>query len=252
MTPINTTRQPILIGTQCIGSAVAADIALCPANIGLTIGANAVYLPTDTNACNELLAQWAAALRKAGRLKAWRNELLSVAALPNDMAVLTDLPLELAQLERGAARVLGTLTHAVHLIGLTANDKVWLQQRALSKATDPGLWDTLAGGLLCAGDNLYSGMLRETYEEAGLLPSDLSAITLHGMVQQRRHVPEGLILEAIWTYSTIVSPSATPLNLDGEVMDFACVSRQQLAMMASSGHVTREAMLALRMAGALI
>jgi 8-oxo-dGTP pyrophosphatase MutT (NUDIX family) len=147
--------------------------------------------------------------------------------------------------------VLGILTHAVHLVGLAANGDVWLQHRALSKATDPGLWDTLAGGLLSAGDSLHSGMLRETHEEAGLFASDLSAITLHGMVQQRREVPDGLILEAVWTYSAVVNAAAMPLNLDGEVMDFACVSREQLAMMVRSEQVTQEAVLALRMAGVL-
>ncbi len=245
------TRWPLFIGNACIGSVLPRDAAHCEASHGLRIDANAVHLPVDASACNAVLAQWAAALHRAGRLKAWRNELLSVSALPDGAAVLTDLPLELAQLERGAARVLGILTHAVHLVGLAANGEVWLQHRALSKATDPGLWDTLAGGLLSAGDSLHSGMLRETHEEAGLSARDLSGVTLHGMVQQRRDVPDGLILEAVWTYSAVVNPHAMPLNLDGEVMDFACVSREQLAMMVLSGQVTREAELALRMAGVL-
>ena len=244
-------RLPIFIGSQCIGSALTIDIALCPAHRDLRIQAAAVHLPANTSDCNETLAQWAGALHHAGRLKAWRNELLSISALPDSTATLTNLPTELARLERGAARVLGILTHAVHLVGLAANGDVWLQHRALSKATDPGLWDTLAGGLLSAGDSLHSGMLRETHEEAGLSPRDLSGVTLHGMVQQRREVPDGLILEAVWTYSAIVNPSAMPLNLDGEVMDFTCVNREQLAMMVLSGQVTREAELALRMAGVL-
>jgi 8-oxo-dGTP pyrophosphatase MutT (NUDIX family) len=251
MSAINTLRLPLFIGKHCIGSVQPQDTAHCAAHHGLRIDANAVHLPANPADCNAVLAQWAAALHSAGRLKAWRNELLSVSALPEGAAVLTDLPLELAQLERGAARVLGILTHAVHLVGLAANGDVWLQHRALSKATDPGLWDTLAGGLLSAGDSLHSGMLRETHEEAGLFASDLSAITLHGMVQQRREVPDGLILEAVWTYSAVVNAAAMPLNLDGEVMDFACVSREQLAMMVRSEQVTQEAVLALRMAGVL-
>ncbi len=244
-------RLPILIGEAIVGSALPCDAALCPVSAGVRIESNALFLPCSSLDCNAALAQWASALRRAARLKAWRNELLSVSALPDSAAVLTDLPLELAQLERGAARVLGILTHAVHLVGLAANGNVWLQHRSLSKATDPGLWDTLAGGLLSAGDSLHSGMLRETHEEAGLSARDLSGVTLHGMVQQRREVPDGLILEAVWTYSAVLNPSAMPVNLDGEVMDFACVNREQLTMMVLSEQVTREAELALRMAGVL-
>jgi 8-oxo-dGTP pyrophosphatase MutT (NUDIX family) len=247
--PFIPSRLPLMIGSHCVGSVRLADAQLCPAATGLNKVVSGYQLPENAAQCNAALALWANALRSAGRLKAWRNELLSVSALPAPDSVLTDLPIELAQLERGAARVLGILTHAVHLVGLAANGDVWLQHRALNKATDPGLWDTLAGGLLSAGDSLHSGMLRETHEEAGLLETDLINIQSHGMVQQRREVPDGLILEAVWTYSAVLVEGVKPKNLDGEVMDFDCVSRSQLAKLVSAGKVTREAVLALRMAG---
>jgi 8-oxo-dGTP pyrophosphatase MutT (NUDIX family) len=248
----NALRLPIYIGTHKVGSVLPADAAHCAEYEGVKIDSNRVQLPLDASICNDVLAQWAHQLHSAGRLKSWRSEALSIAALPEPSTVLSDLPPALAQVERGAARVLGILTHAVHLVGLGSDGKVWLQHRAMNKSTDPGLWDTLAGGLLSAGDSLYSGMLRETHEEAGLLPTDLTHITLHGMVQQRREVNDGLILEAVWTYSAMVHEHARPINLDGEVMDFACVNRQQLAAMVSMGQVTREAILALRMAGVLV
>jgi 8-oxo-dGTP pyrophosphatase MutT (NUDIX family) len=244
-------RLTLRMQGQPVGSVLPTDAALCPVSAGLIVTDNSIVLPNAQPQCNAALAQWAAALRSAGRLKTWRDELLSVAALPTNGKPLNDLPIELAQLERGAARVMGILTHAVHLVGLASNGDVWLQHRALSKSTDPGLWDTLAGGLLSAGDSLFSGMLRETHEEAGLLANDLSAIALHGMVQQRREVPDGLILEAVWTYSAVVNENARPLNLDGEVMDFNCVSRTQLVAMVAAGQLTQEAALALRMAGVL-
>jgi 8-oxo-dGTP pyrophosphatase MutT (NUDIX family) len=251
MSAMGICRLPILIGDHTVGSVLPSDAALCPPMAGLSIHADCVRLPADAGAGNAALAQWANALRAAKRLKTWRNELLSVSALPDGDAVLSQLPPELAQLERGAARVLGILTHAVHLVGLSANGDVWLQHRALTKATDPGLWDTLAGGLLAAGDQLHSGLLRETHEEAGLLDSDFSAVTPHGMVQQRRSVPDGLILEAVWTYSATLVPGSLPRNLDGEVMGFECVSREQLANKVADGKVTQEAVLAFKMAGVI-
>ncbi len=244
-------RLALLINHQAVGSVLPSDALLCPASAGLRMDAAGVHLPTAPADSNAALAQWAAALHAAARLKTWRGELLGVAALPASDALLNDLPIELAQLERGAARVLGILTHAVHLVGLAANGDVWLQHRALSKATDPGLWDTLAGGLLSAGDTLHGGMLRETHEEAGLMVADLFNIQGHGMTRQSRMVPDGHILEAVWTYSAVLKDSAVPRNLDGEVMGFDCVSRKQLTAMVVAGRLTHEAVLSLRMAGVL-
>jgi 8-oxo-dGTP pyrophosphatase MutT (NUDIX family) len=252
----------LYVGHQVVGSVLPADALLCPAGgaAGVRITADAVLLPAPTLAdshtgdttCNAVLAQWAAALHATGRLKAWRNERLSVAALPAPDQVLTDCLPELAQLERGAARRLGILTHAVHLVGFASDapdSAVWMQQRALNKATDPGLWDTLAGGLLSAGDGLHGGMLRETHEEAGLLPADLLGVRRCGMVQQSRYVPDGHILEAVWTYRAVLRAQAAPRNLDGEVMGFACLSRADIRALRAQGLVTQEACLALEMAG---
>jgi NUDIX domain len=190
MTLPSLARWPIIIGAHCVGSVLPSDAALSPSYTGPHAHIQAVHLPTD---CDALLAQWAGALHAAGRLKVWRDELLNVSALPASDAALTELPLALAQLERSAARRLGVLTHAVHLVGLAANGDVWLQHRAMNKATDPGLWDTLSGGLLSAGDSLHGGMLRETHEEAGLLPHDLLGLCSHGVIRQNRIVPDGHI-----------------------------------------------------------
>ncbi len=241
-------RVPLYIGVDHVGSAWSSDIAVYASLQIYFDGAFRLILPTAQPACNALLAEWSAALKTAGRLKAWRNELLSVATLPNSTAALQALPLELARLERGAARVLGIMTHAVHLVGVTRNGSIWMQQRALNKATDPGLWDTLSGGLLAAGDNLLQGVLRETHEEAGLLEEDLLNIAACGMVQQSRTVADGHILESVWTYSATLKDNAVPHNLDGEAMGFACLNRSELYALIASGQVTTEAVLALRMA----
>jgi 8-oxo-dGTP pyrophosphatase MutT (NUDIX family) len=248
---ITSQRMSLWIGTHCVGSALPADIEVCPAIAALVGQKQGVMLPTDQAQCNTLLADWAQALHSKGRLRAWRNELLNVSALPDPYSQLNDLPPALAQLERGAARVLGILTHAVHLVGLSRTGDIWMQQRALNKATDPGLWDTLSGGLLSAGDSLHTGVLRETHEEAGLLKADLLNLISRGMVQQSRTVPDGRILEAIWTFTATVKDGVLPHNLDGEAMGFACLTPSELTALVNSNKVTQEAVLALRMAGVL-
>ncbi len=246
---ITTHRVPLWMGGQRVGSALLADIALCPSIAALAVDNQGVMLPPNPAQCNPLLANWAKALHSKGRLRVWRNELLSVSALPEPHLQLNDLPEELAQLERGAARVLGVLTHAVHLIGLSTTGNIWMQQRALNKSTDPGLWDTLSGGLLSAGDSLHTGMLRETHEEAGLLEADLLNLTPRGMMQQSRSVADGQILEAVWTFTATLKDSVLPHNLDGEAMGFACLTPSELNALIAANKVTQEAVLALRMAG---
>jgi hypothetical protein len=67
----------------------------------------------------------------------------------------------IAAVERSAMRVLGLVTFAVHLVGFAADGRIWVQQRAFDKATDPGLWDTLMGGQVGAGGRSRP-LLRET------------------------------------------------------------------------------------------
>jgi 8-oxo-dGTP pyrophosphatase MutT (NUDIX family) len=253
---LNTPRVPLFIGASHVGSTLVTDIALCAAiadyyAIDQASRTKKLVLPSEQAHCNDLLAQWAQALHGAGRLKTWRNELLSIGALPDLGCVLDGLPTEIARLERGAARVLGILTHAVHLVGFSSTGKIWMQQRALNKSTDPGLWDTLSGGLLSAGDGLRSGVLRETHEEAGLLDSDLLSLNACGVEQQSRMVSDGHILEAVWTFTATLKEGATPHNLDGEAMGFACLYRNDLIDLIAAKQVTPEAVLALQKAHAI-
>ena len=80
------------------------------------------------------LSQVAQALRVHSPYVAaqWRGEAL---------AVCSDAGQTVGQVERGAVRPLGMATQAVHLVGHAADGRIWVQQRALDKANDPGLWD---------------------------------------------------------------------------------------------------------------
>ena len=255
-------RIPWCINGLQVGSVLPSDVHLLR-DSSATIPSAEQYVAWDLKApkpsinivvaeqttLNTLLAAWAQAFHAAGRLKAWRNELLNVSPLAfMQLQNPIDLPVSLALVERGAARVLGILTHAVHLVGTRSDGKIWVQQRALGKATDPGLWDTLAGGLLSAGDSLVSGVLRETHEEAGLLSSQMGALSAHGCVFQDRTVPDGHILEAVWTFSAEIGTHETPHNLDGEAMGFACLSIEALRDLIKADQVTTEAQLSFRQA----
>ncbi len=181
-----------------------------------------------------LLAQIAKILRDAGLLKTWRDELLTVYAEGED----------LAKMERAAMRPLGLLTQAVHLNAWTPDMKLYIAKRATTKATDPGMWDTLAGGLANGAEDLEHALLRETFEEAGLEESDVACRTpLRTLLRMHRRLPEGYQVEDILVSDCILSPQATPRNMDGEVSEIRVVSQQEVVQMIADRVVTLEAAL---------
>jgi isopentenyldiphosphate isomerase/intracellular septation protein A len=56
----------------------------------------------------------------------------------------------------------------VHLHVITPQKTLLLQKRPLSKAIQPGKWDTAVGGHIGAGETLETALKRETAEEIGL------------------------------------------------------------------------------------
>ncbi|PLC55883.1 NUDIX hydrolase [Pollutimonas nitritireducens] len=181
---------------------------------------------------NTVLAELAVALRDAGCLRTWRDELLDVVGEGRRLAVI----------ERAAVRPLGLLTRAVHLNAWTPEGKLWIARRALSKSTDPGMWDTLVGGLAGAGESLDVSLLRESNEEAGLIASDIEDRSpLRIILRMHRRLPEGYQVEDVLVSDCILHESVTPRNLDGEVSEIRQVDIDELWAMVESGEFTREA-----------
>lgn len=146
----------------------------------------------------------------------WRNELL---------AVLDSENRQLAVVERGVARLLGIATRAVHLVGQTKNGHIWVQQRSHHKAIDPGLWDTLVGGLVPASDNLTKALVRETWEEAGIKLDVVQRLHAGGRVlvqhPNARDGGLGYVVEQIDWFVGVIPDDVIPVNQDGEVAQFA-------------------------------
>ncbi len=56
----------------------------------------------------------------------------------------------------------------VHLHVLDAGGRLLLQRRAMTKDTNPGLWDTSVGGHVRAGEDVLDALRREAREELGI------------------------------------------------------------------------------------
>ena len=187
-------------------------------------------------ALDAALVDIAQALRVLGPAARWRNELVTVADIAGR---------PVSCIERAAARALGIATHAVHLVGATPGGHVWVQQRAFDKATDPGLWDTMVGGLVSHRESVRATLARETEEEAGLQLRALNEVRPMGHVIVRRPVPEGYMVERIEMFQATVPVAREPVNLDGEVAAFECLPRDVLWQRLRDGAFTLDATLIL-------
>jgi 8-oxo-dGTP pyrophosphatase MutT (NUDIX family) len=175
------------------------------------------------------IAQW---LHANGLGSAWRNERLSVTDV---------LGGSVGCIERAAVRPLGIATHAVHLVASDESARVWVQQRAFDKATDPGRWDTTMGGLVSAGESTLQTLARETWEEAGLRIEALRGVVTFGRFTVRRPVAEGYMVEHIDMFEATVPDGLVPSNQDGEVERFECLDRVSLVERLHADAFTLEA-----------
>lgn len=183
---------------------------------------------------DEALAHIAQALRDANCLRGWRDELLDVMA--GDV--------RLGAIERAAVRPLGLPTRAVHLNAWTPDGRLWIARRSLSKSTDPGLWDSLVGGLAGSNEDLDLALERECAEEAGLEPHQLHAREpLRTILRMHRRLPEGYQVEDLLVSTCVLDEGVRPANRDGEVMQIVALPVEDVLQSIEAGEFTLEAAL---------
>lgn len=223
------------IGDHACGWVAPAAQPVLAQVAGIVLSRDAVTL-TREDAADAVLAEAALALREAGCLRGWRNERLDV---PDAQGTVR------GRLERTATRPLGTVTRAVHLNAWTPDGALWIAQRALTKNTDPGLWDTLVGGLVAADESSALALLRESDEEAGLSPADLAAAMPGARFLVTRHLPEGYQVEWVDITECVLPAGCAPANRDGEVVCIRTASPEEVLHMLAAGQFTLEAALSI-------
>lgn len=207
--PPATPREPLCIGAAVCGS-IEPGLAAQLQQAGLPLRRRAARWLLDGPADDALerVAHWLHAHGHGGR---WRDERLAVA---DDTGAVH------AKVERAVVRALGIATRAAHLVGTTPSGAVWVQQRALDKAVDPGMLDTLVGGLVAGDETVAQSLARETWEEAGLQLAALPGLAPLGRLTVRRPVSDGYMVEHIEAFEAAVPDGVVPVNQDGEVMAF--------------------------------
>jgi 8-oxo-dGTP pyrophosphatase MutT (NUDIX family) len=149
------------------------------------------------------------ALAAEGFIPGWRNERYRIE--------------DLFEIERAAARPFGLTTYAVHVNGISADRKMWLARRSVSKSIDPGMLDNLVGGGLTAGLSLEQVLEKEAWEEAGIPAALARRARRGGTAHILRAVPEGVQSENVHVYDLDLPQAFRPHNQDGEVAEFLLV-----------------------------
>ncbi len=204
----------------------------------LRVDDHGVTLITAAAERDAFFAQANAALRQAGLIVAWRDEVYPVLALADHRL--------LATFERAASRFWGTLTLGAHCNGYVADaagqrERLWIARRSATKATDPGLLDNLIGGGVPHGQTPWQTVVREGWEEAGLAPAQMTALRPGRILRVARDIPEGFMVESISVYDLALPHGLTPLNQDGEVAALMCLPMADALALAASAEMTVDA-----------
>lgn len=240
-------RAPLLVEGTRVGSVAAAHLPRLAAwRHWIDVGEAAdtphpqVRLVAARAARDEALATMNAALRDEGLIRAWRDEPFSLFD-PQDGRVL-------ATFERASARFWGTLTLGAHANGFVADaagrpTHLWIARRAWNKATDPGCLDNLIGGGVPHAQTPLETVVREGWEEAGLVPAQMQRLTTGRVIELDRDVPEGRQFERLHVYDLELDPDRVPANQDGEVDAIVRFEVAEAAELALSGQMTVDAAL---------
>lgn len=227
---------------ECVLGSVprAAVSVLLEQGPGWSADAHRLCLAADDAQASAVLAEANARLRALGWIRAWRDEPF---ALRDDEGRLH------AVIERASARFWGSLTWGAHCNGYVADadgrpTHLWLARRADDKPTDPGRLDNLVGGGVPHGQTPFEALWREAWEEAGLTPADLAALSPGRVVELCRDVPEGLQRERLHVYDLCLPAGREPRNQDGEVAWHRCLPVAQALDHAARGDMTVDAALA--------
>ena len=236
------TRLPFLIDGVLVWSVAREHLSALAAHPQvLALRPDAVHLLAPRAERDAALARINLALRDAGHVVAWRDELYAVVERQGAPAF--------AHIERAASRFWGTLTFGAHCNGYVADadgrpTHLWIARRSFTKPTDPGLLDNLVGGGVPAHQTPRETLIREGWEEAGLTPQQMQGAQPGRVIHLRRDIPEGLQQEWLYVFDLALPAGLQPVNQDGEVAELHLMPVHEAVARAAAGEMTVDAALA--------
>ena len=242
LAPPRATYVPLIVDNDIVGWLTpqrAQRLGTLPSVFRVSADRVELVARLDTPAARtEALAEVSLALATEGVLTAWRNERYAVAARRGDRPLF--------ELERAAARYFGVHTYAAHLngtVGEPGDWRMWLARRSRSKGIDPGLLDNLVGGGLAAGASIAVTVVKEAWEEAGIVPELAQGVLPAGIVQICRDQADGLHRETIYVHDLWLQQEFTPVNQDGEAVEHRLCIPDEVLKIIVGDDITADASL---------
>ncbi len=172
-------------------------------------------------------------------IRGWRGEQVTVAESFYAPSIF--------YIERAASLYFGLTMYASHMNALVMRQgtpHMWLARRAANKQRDPGKLDNIAAGRIARGFSPIETMIKESFEEAGIVERLAKNAKSTGAIKSKHQVDEGLHHEIIFTHDIVLPEKFIPQNQDGEVAEFMCIPVYEIMKMLEDGaDFTADAML---------
>jgi 8-oxo-dGTP pyrophosphatase MutT (NUDIX family) len=186
------------------------------------------------------LAQIHARLRERGHVVGWRDEPYPLRDRSGG---------EHAVIERAASRFWGTLTLGAHCNGYVADaagrpTHLWIARRSAAKSVDPGRLDNMIGCGVPRGQTPHEAIVREGWEEAGLVPAQMAGLVAGGRFDLECDIPEGRQHERLHVFDLAMPTGLVPRSIDGEVAEHRLMPVDEALARAAAGELTTDAALA--------
>lgn len=234
---------PFYVGNNLAGE-IAAELlpALSSYPSVLEVSENAVRLAESLNNAtveerSAAMATVTDAMREAGLVKGWRDELLSLATSFDAPPCLL---IERACLPLFGGKGYGVFVNGYSVEPSTGEPFLWVAKRSVTKPTWPGMLDSVVGGALSAGMSPSDAVIKEAGEEAGVTKElamqarPVSCCSYIGTDERgflKRDVLFCFDLELPWDFE--------PVAVDGEVDSFERLPLSAVADAVAEGKPTR-------------
>ena len=227
------------------GDAKPANGALGAAVVDVRVAAGSVTLAStlaNEAARTRALGEVIAALRADGRITGWRDETFAI------RNAFDDAPL--AFIERAASRFFGTMTYAVHVNGVQGvqaggvASAMWIARRSAAKAVDPGMLDNLVGGGIPWGCSIAEALVKECWEESGIVPELASTAQAGGTLHVLTEIEQGVQAEQLFVFDLALPDDFAPRAEDGEVGEHLRVTPADVLCAIAAGEMTMDASIA--------